>query len=134
MGLDAWPLPAAWATSYGLVFALIASSITAVCCSSFLAHTSVSLLLVSLLLYCAAELAFGLLVSILLWPMPYALYPDLKMFSFLAHTRASQLLHCVAELAFGLLVSALLDLQLMSVQPPGSHQHLLLIAAAADCT
>ena len=63
MGLASWPLPAAWATSYGLVFAIIAGSITAVCCFSFLAHTNVALLLLSLLLYCAAELAFGLLVG-----------------------------------------------------------------------
>ena len=62
MGLAAWPLPAAWATSYGLVFAVIAGSITAVCSLSFLARTNVALLLLSLLLYCAAELAFGLLV------------------------------------------------------------------------
>ena len=62
MGLASWPLPAAWATSYGIVFALIAASITATCCLSFLSHTSFSLLLACLLLYCAAELGFALLV------------------------------------------------------------------------
>ena len=62
MGLSSWPLPAAWATSYGVVFALIAASITAVCSASFLSHTSVGLLLACLLLYCAAELGFALLV------------------------------------------------------------------------
>ena len=62
MGLSSWPLPAAWATTYGLVFGLIAASITTVCCASFLSHTGFLLLLASLLLYCAAELGFALLV------------------------------------------------------------------------
>lgn len=62
MGLASWPLPAAWATAYGIVFALIAASITGTCCLSFLSHTSFSLLLACLLLYCAAELGFALLV------------------------------------------------------------------------
>lgn len=63
MGLEGWPLHTSWALTYGLIFVIIAASVTLICRVSFMTQSDPSLLFVSLLLFNLSELAFGLLVS-----------------------------------------------------------------------
>ena len=63
MGLEGWPLHTSWALTYGLIFVIVAASVTCVCCTSFMTKSDPSLLFTSLLLFNLSELAFGLLVG-----------------------------------------------------------------------
>ncbi|KAK9808280.1 hypothetical protein WJX73_007025 [Symbiochloris irregularis] len=63
MGLERWPLQASWAITYGLIFIIVAATVTIVCSLSFMTKSSPSLLFVSLLLFNLSELSFGLLIA-----------------------------------------------------------------------
>ena len=62
MGLDVRILALTWALTYWLVFAIIAASVTVICCASFFQSTSGTLLFAILMLFTTSELAFGMMV------------------------------------------------------------------------
>ena len=65
MGLQAGVLPAAWAVTYGSIFLVVSVSVTTVCCASFLPLSSPTLVFTLLALFCAAELALGMMMATL---------------------------------------------------------------------
>lgn len=63
MGLQPGLLTAAWAIVYGAIFLTTAVSVTLFCWLSFLPATNPACVLLLLLLFSAAELTFGMMVS-----------------------------------------------------------------------